>query len=288
MDKEQATNHILTRLRGGFGREEIVEEMSLILKAPAIVIRRFVDQVISNHPEDGTATTVYPDMPELMEPLPIRAEDPQAEPSPSFAETDLPPGLQDLLKKSSAALEAFPALPVEPVPVQHPLSSPDKSQPQQAALETPVEKSIDLKSQDEASKVDLEALNTFTFRQLKKRRRHNDIVEAVCHQTGWHWNQSQRFVARIQTKHHHELQSSKNRVIIVIGIGIILLGLILALNGANSISDYAKLAAHAKTNPEVLLNASAQGAVYALATIFTGMGMIIGGGFGIARALSNQ
>ena len=140
----------------------------------------------------------------------------------------------------------------------------------------------------ESTEIDLDELGEFVFERLKKRHRHNDIVEAVCHQTGWHWNKTQRFVARVQTKRHDELQSSKNRVLLVIGIGIILAGLFLALNGASAISEYVQMAAVARTNPEILLNVSPQAVVYALGLAVTGLGMIIGGGFGIARALSGR
>ena len=73
-----------------------------------------------------------------------------------------------------------------------------------------------------------------------------------------------------------------------IGIGIIFVGLIMALNGASALSDYAKITTYARTNTEMLLNISPYAVVYALGATITGIGMIIGGGFGIARALSNR
>ena len=283
MDKQGATNHILTRLQAGIGREVIIVELSHTLKAPPAVIVRFVDQVISSHPE-ASALPPMPmtdDKPEWMETFPIQAETHLTAPVPSLTNTDLPPGLQAIISQNSANVDAFPSEAAMPIPLREPQTSPDMALPRQAVFDAPVEKG-------EFTNIDLEMLGEFVFQQLKKQRRHNDVVEAVCTQTGWHWNKSQRFVARVQTKRHDQLQSGKNRIIVVIGIGIILAGLIMTLNGASGIAEYAKLAAYAKTNPETLLNISPQGAVYTLASTVTGIGMIIGGGFGIARVLSGR
>ena len=62
----------------------------------------------------------------------------------------------------------------------------------------------------------------------------------------------------------------------------------MAVNGFSLISDYAKMTALAKNNPEALLTFSPQSTIYALALMVTGTGMIIGGGVGITRALTKQ
>jgi hypothetical protein len=62
----------------------------------------------------------------------------------------------------------------------------------------------------------------------------------------------------------------------------------MALNGASALSDYARLAMYARTNPEVLLGVAPQSFIFAVAATITGIGMIIGGGFGVGRALTNR
>jgi hypothetical protein len=175
----------------------------------------------------------------------------------------------------------------EPAINPEPAAAFEEPLPQQAEFVPPGTESNNI--DDELSpKIDLEALSEEVFKRLKKQKRFNDVVEFVCQSTGWHWNKSQRFVARVKTKHHDELMSGQNRVTMIIGIGIIVVGLFMTLNGASVISDYAKLAVFAKTNPEALFAMSPQAIIFALMATVTGIGMIIGGGYGIGRALTNR
>ncbi len=82
--------------------------------------------------------------------------------------------------------------------------------------------------------------------------------------------------------------SGQNRLTLIIGIGIILAGLVMTLNGASVISDYAKSAVFARTNPEALFAMPPQAIIFALMAAVTGIGMIIGSGYGIGRALTNR
>ncbi len=289
MDKQQATNHILTRLRAGYSPEEIADELSRILKAPAEVTSRFVNQVAASHPEavpppptpQVDAPAYAQEMPEWLEPLPIRME---AEIQPAsaaatgsqYANLDLPPGLLALINERGTPREFEEPAPTSGEPL-----------PRQAKFVAPVVKSDDL-DDDLSPKIDLDSLSAEVIRQLKSQKRFNDVVEYVCGYTGWHWNKSQRFVARVKTKHHEELISGQNRTTIIIGIGIILVGLVMMLNGASVISDYAKLAVFARTNPEALFSISPQALIFALMATVTGIGMIIGGGYGVGRALTSN
>lgn len=288
MDKKETTNHIISRLQAGNTLDEIVDELSRIFNADPAVIMRFANNVISDHPEAMEQSSTRMDMPDWMEPLPIPLENPTTEPSHSFANSDLPPGLQTIINNNVADLDDLGTEPVNDIPTQELSNNPDITLDQQAIINIPVTNAIISDNHDDTSKANLVVLSEFVFQQLKKGNRHSDIVEQVCNQTGWHWNKSQRFVARIQTKNHDKLQSGKNRVIILISIGIILVGLVIAFNSVSLIFDYVKMAALAKTNPEALLSFSPQSTIYALVTMVTGIGMIIGGGVGITRALTKQ
>jgi hypothetical protein len=224
------------------------------------------------------------DLPNWMQPLSFPTEPALPQTPPRINEnSDLPPGLQKLINGSDD----------NPGSDETETSSegrelPQNNLPKQAAFVAPSAKPDDSNRQEESSKINLEELSETVLAQFKKQRRHNDIVEYVCHQTGWHWNKSQRFVARVQTKNHEQLQSGQNRITIFIGIGIILIGLIIAFNGVSTISEYVKIAAFARTNPGALLNISPMPIISALAATITGVGMITGGGFGVGRALSNR
>lgn len=291
MDKTQATQHILTRLRAGYEPAEITEELSRILKAPTEVTGRFIDQVVVSHPEAIPAPSQQApleEMPEWMEPLPIQKEFDVESTISSRSGTqnpnsDLPPGLQALLNEAVVS----PQVPKESASIPEPPSISREQLPQQAKFE-PRAVEAEYIDVEQSNKIDLESLSQEVLQKLKKQKRFNDVVEFVCHRTGWHWNKSQRFVARVKTKHHDELISGKNRVTIIVGVGIILVGLVMMLNGASVLSDYAKLAAFARTNPEALFAMSPQAIFFALMATVTGIGMIIGGGYGVGRTLTDR
>jgi hypothetical protein len=283
MDKQQATDHIIARLRAGFQADEIAEELSRLLKVPTEKVGPYVNRVVASHSEliAPTQTDFAVDKSEVQELDEISHEVTQSSPAAdSIGVTgfhDLPPGLQTIVLEAQITGGGL----AKPAPTSKPQENPEMPPPLQADFVAPPDKR-------ENSQIDREALEEFALKQLKKQRRHNDIVEAVCQKTGWHWNKSQRFVAQLQTRHHDELQSGKNRVTMIVGIGIILAGLIMALNGISALSDYAKIAVFAKTNPEVLLDVPASAIFFALSATVTGIGMVLGGGYGIARALTTR
>ena len=289
MDKTQATELILTRLRTGHKLEEIADELGRLLKAPMDVTKPFVDQIAASHPEavslppvaKGEMTEGLGDISTEVKPE-MGTSSPVANPLIA-SNSDLPPGLQALINEQASITNTNePATSFEQAPIStEPL-------PRQAKFVPPAKKSENLENEASSSKNDLDDLRAEVLRQLKKQKRFNDIVEFVCDKTGWHWNKSQRFVARVKTKHHDELMSGQNRATMIIGIGIILVGLVMTLNGASVISEYAKLAVFARTNPEELFAMSPQEIIFALMATVTGFGMIIGGGYGIGRALTDH
>ena len=293
MDKQQATQHVLDRLNAGYMPDEVIRELSRLLNASPEIARRFVDHVIATQSEAAPPTPnpadEEDDRPDWMRSMASEAQ-PEHQPEPisnqprSFAMNgDLPPGLQALMDEDSLYAVA-PAV----ESAQGLRDLPKDDLPTQAQFVAPSAETENSEAENQTQKVDLEELAEYVLLQLSRKRRHNDIVEAVCNHTGWHWNKAQRFVARVKTKNHDKLQSGQNRVLIFIGIGIILIGLVIAINGIAGIVNYAKLAALAKTNPAVLLNVSPQAIIFSLAASITGIGMIIGGAYGIGRSLANQ
>jgi hypothetical protein len=290
MDKKQATQHTLNRLLAGYNTDEITDELSRLLKAPSEVTKRFVEQVIADHPEAIPALPPIEnnELPEWMQPIsavfPNESDGAQVDtPSHQTTDSDLPPNLLALLSEKDAYVA-----PSITQPDQEPAESAGMDLPRQANFVPSDQITENAKDGDESQAADLEELAEYVLEQLKKQRRYNDIVETVCHRTGWHWNKSQRFVARVKTKNHEQLQSRQNRVTIIIGIAIIIVGLLMTLNGASTIADYAKIATFARTNPEALLSISPQPIIFALAATVTGLGMIVGGGFGIGRAMTGN
>jgi hypothetical protein len=289
MDKQQATEHVLTRLRAGYHQDEITEELSRLLKAPPEAISPFVAKVTASNPDVIPPSQELDEttLPGWVQSLSIQTGSDQTDQtthSPRSMDTDLPPGLQSLINQDDEV-----ATSARPEQSSKPQDYPDVLTEQQPNLvPASPEKAEPTTGTDESKDVDLKALRESVVNQLKKQRRQNDVIESVCHQTGWHWNKAQRFVARVKTQNHGQIQTRQNTVTIVIGSGIIIIGLVMTINGASAISDYASLGLLARTNPEVLLNIDPRSIIIAIGAAITGIGMIIGGGYGIGRALTNR
>ena len=284
MNKEQATQHIRACLRNGDSPEEIAIELSGILNAPLEITRRFVNQVEDSFSaESPTQATIEPDS-QFAEGAEIdRATSPPQTPSEPVQNIDLPPGLQALLLENPGYIE-----PTKSTSASNSPSPLESDLPRQASFNPGGEASSSGEKLDDELKVNKNELAAEVLKQLKKKRRHNDIVEDICNKTGWHWNKAQRFVAQVKTKNFEELQSTQNRTTIIVGTVIILIGLVMALAGGSTLADYAKIAVFARTNPEVLLSISPEFIFFALTQTVTGIGMIVGGGYGISRAITDH
>ena len=103
MDKQQATDHILARLEGGYQADEITEELSRLLKVPASKLQPFVNQVAASHSEVAPISVAAPEnLAETPEPEEISPEEAQP---PLPAETIQPrrkPQMQDIAQMLAA------------------------------------------------------------------------------------------------------------------------------------------------------------------------------------------
>jgi hypothetical protein len=287
MNKTQATDYIISRLQAGDQVDEIAEELSRTVNAPVDKVKPFVHQVATSvkieTPKTNTATAA---LEEIEEASPLEPDKAQIK-KPTNNQSvygELPPGLQKLIAEAEAKQAAAGVQPHAPaskngIPARAAHGTANTPAPQTEYFE---------KEQESDREFDPEALNAAILDRLKKSKRHNDIVEYVCLQTGWHWNKAQRYVARLQTKHHHELQSNKNRTTILVGVVTIFIGLVTMVYGASVLSDYAQLATYAQEHPEILLNIDPRVVLFGLAAGFSGLGMIIGGGYSIGKTLANR
>ncbi len=276
MDKNQATEYILNRLQNGYSQETIAAELSRLLKAPPALTDKFVKQVAASQPQ--TPPPVPP-------PEQVEQPDWQRSPGGAWATTqdeDTPPGLAKIIEQGyqvsaqAETAEAFEAA-----------AAPGRAAPTGSAPVSPARKPQAAQAEKAPKDVDLEKLSADVLQQLKKQRRHNDVVEQVCHATGWHWNQSQRFVARLQTEHHEVLGGSQNRRNMFIGAVIIFFGIVFILYGGAVIAEYflftqqfgAEFTMYSDITRDLPL---------ALMALGTGFLMILGGSFGIIKSLMNR
>jgi len=256
MDKYQATHYILKHLRQGADKIEIAADLCERLNAPPEMVLKFVEQV---------AASFTPPPPPIPKETP-----PEALPSSvyPFALDDRPVEVYEF----------------EPVYAE----SPERSSPEISEYDPTPNYASQGGGQDQLPKLeeiefDAEALTQYVVQLLKKHRRHNDIVEYVANKTGWHWNESQRFVARTQTQRHGELTQSQNRFMIPLSIAFILGGLLLLGWSILALLDY-YLAYTGRGNSALAVDF----VPLVIGSLFTSFGIIAGGIFGLYRTLSSR
>jgi hypothetical protein len=276
MDKNQATEFIRKRLQNGYSQETIAEELSRMLKAPQALTDKFVRQVAESQPQ----------MPPPV-PSPVQKEQPDRLHSLGGArvaaqDDDTPPGLAKIIEQGYQASEQ-----PETAMAFEAAATPGRASPPGFAPVSPARKPQASLAEKPLKDVDLQKLSTDVLQQLKKQRRHNDVVEQVCHATGWHWNQSQRFVARLQTEHHEELGGSQNRRNVFIGAVIIFFGIVFMLYGGAVIAQYFRFTQQYGAEFTLYSDISRDIPI-ALMALGTGFLMILGGSFGIIKSLMNR
>jgi hypothetical protein len=76
------------------------------------------------------------------------------------------------------------------------------------------------------------ALVNFVIGELTKNRKRSDIVMEICERTGVHWSEAQRFVGQVGAEQHTTINTRKNRLIIPMCIGAIVLGFVFTIGTA--------------------------------------------------------
>jgi len=81
-------------------------------------------------------------------------------------------------------------------------------------------------------KLDNPALVNYVIGELTKHRKRSDIVMAICERTGVDWSEAQRFVGQVSAEQHTTINARKNRLIIPMCIGAIILGFVFTIGTA--------------------------------------------------------
>jgi hypothetical protein len=254
MDKKQATHFILNQLKLGHDNIQIAAVLSEKLSAPPELALKFVEQV---------AATIQPPPPSPFTPEPPVASAPVA------------PLMTDELKTDFEFEPIYSESPEAPISNFSENFHPSDDSQSQVNLNQPAGK--------QEKEFDIEILTANVVQQLKKHRRHSDIVEYVARTTGWHWNESQRFVARTQTENHSELSQSQNKFMIAFSAVFILGGFLLMGWSVIALFDYAQ----ALTSPGYS-TLSFDFFPFILLAFVSSFGIIGGGIFGLYRILTNR
>jgi hypothetical protein len=123
-----------------------------------------------------------------------------------------------------------------------------------------------------------EAIN-YVIQELGKHKSQNDIIVALCQQTGMAWSQAEQFVNQVQAEHQHDISSRQSPLLIGISVGLIIVGLGLIFSNVDYFMGL--------FNQDVMgLALSARSAVIRIGSILTGLGMAVGGSIGLREPIS--
>jgi uncharacterized membrane protein len=125
-----------------------------------------------------------------------------------------------------------------------------------------------------------EELTNLVIKELSKHHERQDIVQRVCEQSSLNWSQAERLIAEIEAKNKKKIAARQGPFLIIVSIGTLLLGLgLLAYNMELIVAIFNK-----DLLGQIL---SLQSGYYRLAALVTGLGMTIGGFYGVWTTLAS-
>lgn len=258
MNKQQATDYIIQQLQAGCAEDEITQALSQQLKVSPQIVGKFVAQVVQDQNR-------FP--PPVKPPNPVDTH-----------EVLLPPWLQS---ESFEPASSSPNLPASQNMRSNPVFAASAGVSAVVQPEPQVEKAqfanqVKLSPQEQAE------LEELILKALLKSRKQSDIILSICERTGLGWDQAQRMVAKVASHNRRKLVSGQNKLIIPLCILAILTGLaLLAAAGIESYQVYAALS----DGQTIGRNSDPREILWGLSLGFV---MLIGGGFGLFRALQQQ
>jgi hypothetical protein len=132
-------------------------------------------------------------------------------------------------------------------------------------------------------KIDQAELENMITKALVKNKRQSDVVVSVCDYTGMNWDEAQRLVAQVAMEKRKHLATRRNLIFIPFSVIAILAGL--ALIYASLGETYSIGSTIVQGAP---LDSSSQDVRTIVWAIPIGVGLLLGGGFGLYKALRAQ
>jgi hypothetical protein len=256
MDKQEAIAFILQEYEQGASQADITARLSVRLNAPAELTGKFVAQAIAQHTHAATR------------PVSEVLAQPRETLAPQRIEAPLTPP-----HDPAGGLSQPPATP-DPVVSWSP---PQASAPSREAPAKPASPQADAE------------LEAFILKALSKTSKQSDVVMAVCERAGLSWNEAQRIVARVATHNHKKLAGRQNRIILPLAVIAVLIGLLLAYAGLSEIIMLGSaVLALQSGNPAAVPVEAGDPMSNAPWALFIGLGLALGGGVGLFKALKAQ
>ena len=120
----------------------------------------------------------------------------------------------------------------------------------------------------------------FVVQALGKHEDRNEIIVALCQQTGMNWAQAEQFVKQVEVDHKSTITSRQTPLFIVMGITFIVIGCGLLIANVQFFTTILQ------SDPSEIALA-VRGAYFRIGSVVTGFAMVIGGMMGLWRAVSD-
>ena len=125
-----------------------------------------------------------------------------------------------------------------------------------------------------------EDLSNMIIKDLGRHHDRQEIVRKICEQTNLSWGEAENLIAEVEAQNRRKIATRQGPLLMFLSIGSLLLGIgLLAYNMEVLIAIF-----NADLMQQVL---SLQSGYYRLASLLTGLGMTVGGLYGVWTTMAS-
>jgi hypothetical protein len=140
---------------------------------------------------------------------------------------------------------------------------------------------------DPVRALEREKLRQWVVKKVSGYVKINNVVFEVARKTGWTWDASQQFVREIQEDYQKEIKIRRFPILALGGFSIFFIGLYIFWPAFESaLPVLILLERGADFNTAFSYIAGAVSGYYIVIRMFTGLGVMIGGGIGVGQAIA--
>jgi len=125
-----------------------------------------------------------------------------------------------------------------------------------------------------------EELTNLIIKDLGRHRDHQEIVRKICEQSSLSWSEAENLIAEVEAQNRRKIAARQGPLLMFLSIGSLLLGIgLLGYNMEILIAIF-----NADLMQQIL---SLQSGYYRLASLLTGLGMTVGGLYGVWTTMAS-
>lgn len=136
-----------------------------------------------------------------------------------------------------------------------------------------------MKEKREYYSMNKEELTNLIIKELSRHKDRKEIVQKVCEQSTLNWSEAERLVEEFASQNKRKIAARQSPLLIFLSIGTLVLGIGLLAYNVKFVMDFFQK----DTMGQIL---SLQSGYYRVATLVTGVGMTIGGFYGMWNTLA--